>query len=81
MTSDDIFSYIDEQFGVDRDDVDEETGLLTEGILDSFSIVDLVLFIENSSGIKVNPSEVNLDNLDSVSKILSFVKSKQSAST
>lgn len=76
MTSDDMFSYISDQFGVDIEDIDDETGLFSEGILDSFSIVDLVLYIETSGGIKINPTEVNLDNLDSVAKILRYVEAK-----
>jgi acyl carrier protein len=73
MTKDDIFSFLKSQFAIERSEVDENTGLFSEGLLDSFSIVDLVMYIENTSGIKMQPADVNLENLDSVSKIMNFV--------
>jgi acyl carrier protein len=74
MTKNDLFTFLKTQFAIESGDVDENTGLFSEGLLDSFSIVDLVLFIETSSGIKLQPTDVNLDNLDSVAKILNFVQ-------
>jgi acyl carrier protein len=35
------------------------------------------MFLETKAGIKVDPVEVNLDNLDSIDKILAYVASKQ----
>ena len=39
-------------------------------------MVSLIIFIENSSGIKIKPTDVTLDNLDSVERILQFVESR-----
>ena len=77
MTKSDIFNFLKTQFAIDEKDVDENTGLFSEGLLDSFSIVDLVVFIENTSGVKMQPTDVNLDNLDSVAKILNFVSKER----
>jgi acyl carrier protein len=77
MTKSDIFNFLKTQFAIDEKDVDENTGLFSEGLLDSFSIVDLVVFIENTSGIKMQPTDVNLDNLDSAAKILNFVSKER----
>ena len=71
-----MLAYFSEDFGVDVDDIDDETLLFTDGYLDSFSVVDLVTYIESSADISVDPSEVNLDNLDSVGRIISFVGAK-----
>ena len=79
MTKNDIFSFLKTQFAIDSADLDENTGLFSEGLLDSFSIMDLVMYIENTSGIKLQPTDVNLDNLDSVAKILNFVSKAQAA--
>jgi acyl carrier protein len=79
MTKSDILNFLKSQFAIDASEVDENTGLFSEGLLDSFSIVDLVGYIENTSGIKLQPTDVNLDNLDSVSKILNFVSKAQAA--
>ena len=79
MTKDDIFAFLKTQFAIDLQDVNENTGLFSEGLLDSFSIVDLVMYLENTSGIKLQPTDVNLDNLDSVAKILNFVSRERAA--
>ena len=71
-----LLAYFSEELGVDVDDIDDETLLFTDGYLDSFSVVDLVTYIESSADISVDPSEVNLDNLDSVGRIISFVGAK-----
>jgi acyl carrier protein len=76
MTSNDILGFLNKQFAVDTGTISVDTGLFSEGFLDSFSIVDLVLFIETSAGIQIDPSDVNLDNLDSVAKIQAFVQAK-----
>lgn len=73
MSKEEIFVFLKNQFAIEAHDIDENVGLFSEGLLDSFSIVDLVMFIENKGGIKMQPTDVNLDNLDSVAKILDFV--------
>ncbi len=39
-------------------------------------MVDLIVFLEREGRFKVRPSEVTLENLDSVEKILSYVQTK-----
>ena len=77
MTKNDILLFLKNQFAIEEDEIDEETGLFSEGVLDSFSIVDLIHFIESKGEVTVEPSEVELDNLDSVQKIIQFVESKR----
>jgi len=50
------------------------------GIIDSTGILELVRFLESTYTIKVADEELIPDNLDSVSKIVSFILAKQSAS-
>ena len=45
------------------------------GLVDSFAMVDLVGFIETRCCAKMKPSDVNLDNLDSIGRILNYVQS------
>jgi len=71
-----LLDYLTNNLGVEIADIDDETPLFSSGLLDSFTMVDVIMFIEQEGGIKLNPTEVNLDNLDSVSKILRFVESR-----
>jgi len=56
-----------------------DTLLFSTGVLDSFSLVDLIAYVEKEEGITINPTEVILDNFDSVDRIVRFVEKKRSA--
>jgi acyl carrier protein len=58
-----------------------EDSFMETGIIDSTGILELVRFLESTYGIKVEDEELIPDNLDSVSKIVSFIQAKQSALT
>jgi acyl carrier protein len=51
----------------------------SDGVLDSFSMVDLIAFIEKEAEIKMKPGDVRLDNLDSIGCILNYVNSLKKA--
>jgi acyl carrier protein len=76
MDAQTLLTYLEEQLGLDRSEVDDDTLLFSEGLLDSFSVTALVQYIEDTSGIRMSPTEVNLDNLDSVARIVSYVEGK-----
>lgn len=73
-----LLNYFEEQMGLDTSDIEDDTLLFSSSILDSFSLVDLMMFIEQEGGIKIEPMEVNLENLDSIERILRFVDSHSS---
>jgi len=58
----------------------DEDSFMETGIIDSTGILELVRFLESTYTIKVTDEELIPDNLDSVSKIASFILMKQSAS-
>jgi acyl carrier protein len=73
MTAESLAAYLQDNMGVDADDIDADTPLFSSGLLDSFSMVDLIMHIEQSAQIKLNPSDIQLENLDSINRILAFV--------
>ena len=62
------------QFRVRRDALDENTALFSSGLIDSLSVMDLVLLVENEIGQPVPPEDITLENFDSIARILAFVK-------
>jgi acyl carrier protein len=54
----------------------EIDGLLSGGLLDSFSMLDLVTWVERESGVKFRPTDFNLHNLDSVDRILRYLDAR-----
>lgn len=55
----------------------DDASLLENGILDSMNVMELVLFLEEKWGIKIEDTEIVPDNFDSVSYLAAFVWSKQ----
>ena len=73
MTREALMTYLNDKMGVDTSSIADDTPLFSSNLLDSFSMVDLIMFVEKEGGVKLNPTDVNLDNLDSVGRILAFV--------
>jgi acyl carrier protein len=71
-----LIDFLVDQFSLRPDEVDDRTPLFSAGLLDSFNLVDLVGFIERECKCKVGAMEVNLENLDSIERILRFIASK-----
>ncbi len=72
-----LLGYFKERLGVDTEGVDDATPLFSSSLLDSFSIVELMAFIESEAGIRMDAWDVTLDNLDSVERILKYVQMKK----
>lgn len=65
-------------FTDDQSALSNDSSLLDEGVLDSTGILELVVFLEDELGIKVDDHEMVPDNLDSVDNILKYISSKSS---
>lgn len=72
-----VKEYIIEEFVPDDDiDVEDDTNLLEEEIVDSLGIFTLVSFIESTFNVSVDAEEVNLDNFETLDSITRLVESK-----
>lgn len=56
----------------------QEDSLLETGVIDSTGVLELVAFIEETYGIKVEDEEIIPENLDSIANIVAYVASKAS---
>ncbi len=77
LTCQSLLDYFAGRMGVDTSGVDESTPLFSSNLLDSFSMVDLIMFIEKEGQIKMDVWDVTLDNLDSIGQILRLVEGKK----
>ncbi len=66
-------------FTEDESELSNTDLFLEIGILDSTGIMELIYFIEDEFGVKVEDKEMLPDNLGSVERVVSFVQRKQSA--
>jgi acyl carrier protein len=50
--------------------------LISGGVIDSFSLVELSMFLEEKFGVRPDDTELNADNMDTVQMIADYVKSR-----
>ena len=70
-----IRAFLSESMAVAEDTADSAP-LFSTGTLDSVSAIDLVLFLETTFNIKINPIDISIDDLDTINKISEFVGSR-----
>jgi acyl carrier protein len=58
--------------------LNEKESLLETGIIDSTGVLELIAFIEETYGIKVEDEEIIPENLDTILDITHFIKQKLS---
>ena len=63
--------YLEEDSGVD---VNENTKLISSGIVDSFSMVSLKMFLEKKFFIKIPDEKATPEAFDSVNNIITLLK-------
>jgi acyl carrier protein len=51
--------------------------LLSNGLVDSFRLVDLALFIENNFGVRIDDSELNASTFDTLEQLVDLVESRK----
>jgi acyl carrier protein len=74
-----VLEYIREEYVDDEDDVelDENTPLISSGMVDSFSMVSLKTFLEMRYNIRLPDEEASPEAFDTVSSICALVRKHQ----
>jgi len=57
--------------------LEDNVSLLDRGIIDSTGVLEVIFFIEETFGIKVEDAEMLPDNLDSIERIANFIVRKK----
>ncbi len=79
LTRDELCRFLEERFGLEASSLGDDDRLFSEGLLDSFSMVELITFLESRVGGRIGVMDVQLDNLDSIARILRFVWQRSDA--
>jgi acyl carrier protein len=69
--------FILEEFGIKDANLDDKESLFDSGIIDSLGMVTLIAFIEGEFKIVINPSEVTMDNFNTINKIAELINKKR----
>jgi len=70
--------YITSEIGYDGD-VSPDIDLLKSHVMDSFSIVQMVIFVQDRFGIEFDAEDLVRENLSTLAKIVALINRKKSA--
>ena len=54
-----------------------EEPLISSGLIDSFSLMDVALFVEDRFGVRIEDTELNADTFDTLTQLTSLIRSRQ----
>ncbi|MFN8411939.1 MAG: acyl carrier protein [Anaerolineales bacterium] len=54
-----------------------DESLITSGLIDSFSLMDLALFVEDTYGVRIDDTELNASTFDTLNQLASLIQSRK----
>ncbi len=54
-----------------------DQALISSGLVDSFHLVDLALFVEDTFGVRIEDTELNAQTFDSLRQLTALIESRQ----
>ena len=57
--------------------IDDAEPLISNGLIDSFSLMDLALFVEDTFGVRIEDTELNADTFDNLTQLTSLIESRK----
>jgi acyl carrier protein len=54
-----------------------DEALISSGLIDSFHLVDLALFVEDNFGVHIDDSELNASTFDSLNQLAAFIQARR----
>lgn len=54
-----------------------DQALISSGMIDSFSLMDLALFVEDTFGVRIEDTELNADTFDTLNQLSGLIESRK----
>jgi len=54
-----------------------DEALISSGLIDSFSLMDLALFIEDTFGVRIEDTELNAETFDNLEQLAALISSRK----
>ena len=51
--------------------------LISSGLIDSFSLMDVALFVEDTFGVRIEDTELNADTFDNLTQLATLIQSRK----
>lgn len=61
---------------IDISNIDQETDMFKKGIVTSLFAMELVMFVEQEFGIRVENADLDLENFKSIKALVAFIQQK-----
>jgi acyl carrier protein len=58
-------------------DISPDEPLISSGLIDSFSLMDVALFVEDNFGVRIEDTELNAGTFDNLTQLASLIESRQ----
>jgi acyl carrier protein len=55
-----------------------DESIISSGLIDSFSLMDLALYVEDTFGVRIDDTELNASTFDNLSQLASLIESRKS---
>lgn len=57
--------------------IKDDEAIISSGMIDSFHLVDLSLFVENEFGVRIDDSELNKETFDTIDQLAALIESRK----
>jgi acyl carrier protein len=55
-----------------------DESLISSGLIDSFSLMDIALYVEDTFGVRIEDTELNADSFDNLTQLAALIESRKS---
>lgn len=71
-----LVDFLNGKTRADLSAIGDETALFSTGMVDSFTMVDLLMWLQQQTGARLGPEDISVENFDSVGRILAFAAAR-----
>jgi acyl carrier protein len=57
--------------------IQPDESLISSGLIDSFSLMDVALFVEDTFGVRIEDTELNATTFDNLNQLASLIESRK----
>ena len=72
LTFENLSRFLAEELAVDIREIDRDTPLFSSGLIDSFSLISLMGYLEKEGDFLIEPADIELKNFDTLGRILAY---------
>ncbi len=76
-----LVTFVARSFMVQASDIDMDKSLIDQGVIDSFGLVEITTFIENTFGVKILEQDMTREAFGSMNKMATFVCRRKNGET